>query len=155
MAGQNAMSHTYTSIFLHIVFSTKDRRPYLDCDLSDRLKSYLGGLSRHLGAVALEINGAEDHLHLIVAAPAILSVSEFMQKLKGCSSKWVHEQYGKRGFAWQRGYGVFSVSRSNVDAVRDYIRRQDEHHAKHDFAEEFLTLLKAHGVEYDPRYVFG
>lgn len=149
------MSHTYSSIFLHIVFSTKDRRKLIDSDLSDRMKSYLGGLSRHLGAVALEINGSEDHLHLMVVPSAILSVSEFMQKLKGCSSKWVHEQYGQRDFAWQRGYGAFSVSRSNVDAVRDYIRRQAEHHARQDFAQEFLALLKAHGVEYDPRYVFG
>jgi putative transposase len=142
------MSHSYASIRLHIVFSTKERRPFIATESQPRLWAYTAGVARKIGGEAIEIGGMPDHMHALVAIPATLTVAELIQKLKANSSRWMHEN-GASAFEWQKGYGVFSVSASATESVRSYIRNQAEHHKRHTFEEEFVSLLKRYGIEYD------
>lgn len=149
------MAHTFTNLLTHVVFSTKERRPAIDAELMPRLFAYLGGIVRELGGKALAIGGVADHVHLLVVLPATLPIEEALRVMKANSSRWVHEKWPQRtAFAWQRGYGAFSVSRSQVSAVCRYIVQQEEHHRKTSFRDEFLALLKRHGVEFDPEYLW-
>lgn len=149
------MSHTYTNLLTHVTFSTKNRAAHIDDDLKPRLLPYMGGILRELGAKAVAINAQPDHVHLLVALPPTLAVADAMRVLKTNSSRWVHEQWpSRRVFGWQTGYGAFSVSRSNVEVVTSYIASQDEHHRTLTFQDEFLTLLKKHGIAYDERYIW-
>ena len=149
------MSRTFSQLFTHIVFSTKDRTPLIVPDLKPELHAYLGGLTRELKGKALTINGMEEHVHLLVSLPPAISISHALRFIKTNACKWVHEKWPPRSaFAWQLGYGAFSVSKSNVPEVMDYIRTQEEHHQKFNYQEEFLGLLRKHGIEYDERYVW-
>jgi putative transposase len=149
------MAHTYTNLLVHVVFSTKDRAPFLDTGLRQRLFPYLGGIVRELGGQALQINGPADHVHILALLPARISLSELVGKVKANSSGWVHREFsGKPAFAWQTGYATFSVSHSQKQTVLNYIANQEEHHRKISFGEELIAFLKKHEVEYDPRYVF-
>jgi REP element-mobilizing transposase RayT len=149
------MPHTYTNVLAHIIFSTKDRQPHIDADLRSRLFAYMGGVLRDIGATPLIVNGMDDHAHQLVGVPATRSVSEVVRIVKANSSKWVHEEFPERSaFAWQSGYGAFSVSQSNVDLVRQYIAHQEEHHRTMSFQEEYVAFLKRHGIAYDERYVW-
>lgn len=149
------MSHTYTSSLFHCVFSTKERRPTIRPDFQEDLWAYLGGIARSNGSKALAVGGVEDHVHVLISLPADLTLARAMQLLKGGSSRWVHERIGRRDFQWQRGYGGFSVGISRVSATIAYISSQSEHHRRKTFQEEFLEILSRHGIEYDPRYVWG
>ena len=150
------MSHTYSNLLSHVVFSTKDRQPLIDPELKPRLLGYLTGIGRENGSKIVSMNAMADHLHLLWELPPTLSLSDATRVLKTNSSRWVHETWKSRqSFAWQTGYGAFSVSRSNVSAVANYIETQDEHHRKQTFEEEFIELLVRHGIDYDPRYVLG
>ena len=121
----------------------------LSPDLRDRLWPYLGGIARENKIKALAIGGAADHVHILISLPATLSMSKAIQLLKGNSSKWIRETFPKmHSFAWQEGYGAFSVGISGVDATVAYIRKQLEHHRRHTFHEEFATMLRKHGFEY-------
>ena len=105
---------------------------------------------------AIQVGGVDDHIHALVLAPPTLAPSQIAQFLKGESSKWIHEEFGKlRAFEWQDGYGAFSVSRSSIPDVVEYIKNQREHHRKRTFQEEYLELLKKHQIEYDERYLWG
>ena len=116
------MPHSYTSIIVHVVFSTKDRKPLLDTTLEERLYPYLGGILRELGGKLIAVNGVEDHLHLLAAMKTSMSVAEIDGKVKGSSSKWIHETFPDRSrFEWQRGYAAFSVSESQVSRVERYL----------------------------------
>jgi putative transposase len=149
------MPHSYTSIIVHVVFSTKDRAPHIDSALDERLYPYLGGILRELDGKLIAVNGVEDHLHLLAAMKATMSIAEAIGKIKGSSSKWIHDTFPDRSrFAWQRGYGAFSVSESQVPRVAAYIDRQKIHHAKLSFRDEFLRLLQAHGISPDERYLW-
>lgn len=149
------MSRTYVCLFMHIVFSTKSRARYIVPDLKPQLHAYLGGLIRELKGKAHIINCTEDHVHLLVSLPPMVSLADALRFIKSNSCKWVHEKWPRRSaFAWQLGYGAFSVSKSNVAEVTDYIRNQEEHHRKFTFQEEFLALLHKHDVEYDVRYIW-
>jgi putative transposase len=149
------MPHTYTNLLSHCIFSTKDRVPDIDADLLPKLCAYMGGIVRSIGGVALLINGVTDHVHLLASLPPALSMSDAMRLIKTNSSKWVHEQWPARAaFAWQTGYGAFSVSKSNVEAVSAYIAHQEEHHKTMTFQEEFIAFLTRHGIEYDERYIW-
>lgn len=148
------MPHTYTNLLTHIIFSTKDRTPIIGTDLRPRLHAYLGGIVRELGGTPLAVNGIADHLHLLVGLPPSLSVSEALRVLKTNSSRWMREEMRQRAFGWQSGYGAFSVSRSNVRAVSQYIAHQDEHHRKINFQEEYVAFLQKHGIDYDERYLW-
>src|SRR5271170_6596864 len=146
---------SYVNAHFHCVFSIKERRPLITPELRERLWPFLGGIARQNKMKAVEIGGVADHVHLLLSLPATIPVSKAMQLIKGGSSKWVHETFpNQRLFAWQEEYGAFSVSVSQLDKTIAYIRGQPEHHRKLKFQEEFLILLKKHGVEYDERYLW-
>ena len=149
------MPGTYSQLLLHVVFSTKGRTPWITDDVADRLYPYIGGIVRAERGVLYDIGGVEDHVHLYLRWRPDGSVSDLMRTVKARSSKWVHDTYSKLGiFAWQEGYSVFSVSKSQEDAVKNYIAGQADHHKKEDFKSELLRTLRAHGVEFDDKYVF-
>lgn len=149
------MSHAYSRLHYHLVFSTKERKTYIKPEIKDRLHTYMKGIIFNLDGVVEEIGGVEDHVHLLFYSPPKHALSDVIKAVKAGSSGWVHEIWPQRqAFAWQRGYGIFSVSESNVESVRDYIRNQEEHHRRMTFEEEFIALLEKHKIEYDPRYVF-
>jgi len=149
------MPHSYSNLLTHIVYSTKNRRPLIDPELESRLFPYLGGILRQLGGKLYTVNGVEDHVHLLAELPASLAVAEAIGKIKGSSTHWIHESFPDRSaFAWQRGYAAFSVSKSNVPTVARYIERQKAHHKKWSFQEEFVKLLRRHGVSIDEKYLW-
>ncbi|HYG81531.1 MAG TPA: IS200/IS605 family transposase [Pyrinomonadaceae bacterium] len=150
------MANTYTSLHYHVIFSTKNRVLRINAEIEQRVWAYLGGVARKHAMTALQIGGVEDHVHALVIAPPTLSPSQIAQFLKGDSSKWIHEEFpALRDFAWQDGYGAFTVSKSNLPEVRGYIQQQREHHRKRTFQEEYREFLRKHGIEYDERYVWG
>ena len=150
------MANTYTSLYYHIVFSTKNRVPWITQDIENRVWAYIGGIARHHRMTAIQIGGIEDHLHALVLAPPTLAPSQIAQYLKGDSSKWMHEEFPDLpGFAWQEGYGAFTVSKANVEGVIRYIQNQREHHQTKTFQEEYLEFLQMQGIDYDERYVWG
>ncbi len=150
------MAGTYTNLLYHCVFSTKHRRRIIGREMEKELYSYMGGIARGLGGSSLEINGIEDHVHLLVKLKPYPSISDFHKELKGSSSRWVNaNQKISARFGWQVGYSAFTVSESAVPDVRKYIQNQKEHHSKMDFQEELLFLLQRHGVEYDERYLWS
>jgi len=144
---------SYTNLLYHIVYGTKERAPLIDTSLKSDLHGYLGGIVRGLGCVPIDINGMSDHVHLLVRIRPTISVSEFFSKLKSNSSGWARKQK-KRCFAWQTKYGAFTVSESQVDRVRQYIRDQEQHHRNMSFAEEFEALLKSNGIEFEKRFLW-
>ena len=149
------MSHTYTNILIHALFSTKDRQPWLTPEIRDEAFRYLGGTINELGGQSLLVNGPRDHVHMLYVQPRTLSIASTMEKVKSHSSGWVKGRWpDRRYFGWQTGYAAFSVSKSHQEQVKRYIGNQEEHHRKVSFQEEVLALLKKQGVEYDPRYVF-
>jgi len=149
------MSHTYANLLYHVVFSTKGRQPYIVEELRLRLHAYLGGIVRAIQGKALTIGGTADHVHLLMLLPARTAVAEALRVLKTNSSRWVHGQLPERAFfAWQTGYGAFTVSQSAADDVKRYIAGQEAHHRSMTFQEEFLALLTRHGIEYDERYLW-
>ncbi len=129
--------------------------PWINVEIAERLQPYIGGIIRAEKGVLIAIGGAEDHLHIYLSWKPEGSLSDLMRIVKSRSSKWMHETYPDLSeFAWQEGYSAFSVSKSQEPAVRRYIAQQAQHHAKQDFKEELLLLFRAHGVEFDEKYVF-
>lgn len=150
------MAHTYASCLFHVVFSTKERRPLISPAMQARLWGYLGGIARKNRIHALAIGGTADHIHMLLAVPPEMPLAKALQLIKGGSSKWVHETYpSHRLFAWQEGYGAFSISISHLKETIRYIEEQEEHHRRKTFQEEFLAFLKKHNLDFDPRYVWG
>ena len=148
------MSDSYTNLLYHIVFSTKDRRPLITSAYEAELHDYIGGTIRGLGGIALELNGTVDHVHLLCKLRPDRSLSDVLRDLKANATGWMHDVFPTlKDFSWQRGYGAFTVSQSNVEAVRRYIVRQKEHHTRVSFREEFIQFLQANGIDYDERYV--
>lgn len=149
------MPGTYSQLLLHIVFSTKGRSPWITPDIAERLFPYIGGIIRAEKGVLYDIGGVEDHVHMYLRWRSDGAISDLMRTVKARSSKWVHDTFpGEEAFAWQEGYSVFSVSKSQEGAVKKYIAGQHEHHKKEDFKSELLRILRAHGVEFDEKYVF-
>jgi REP element-mobilizing transposase RayT len=148
------MSHTYVSELIHCVFSTKERRKIINPEIQPKLWAYLGGIARKNGFVVLIAGGTDDHAHLLLSLPASMPVAKAVQLLKGGSSKWLNETLGNH-FAWQEGYGAFTLGISQKLDTYEYIKSQPQHHQKRSFEDEFLTFLKKHGIEYDPKYVWG
>ena len=144
------MAHTYASIFIHCIFSTKNRQALIPADRMGGLFSYIGGIAKSEGFTLVASGGTANHIHLLFILPAPYPLAQAVQKLKGSSSRWM----GK-GFSWQEGYCAFSVSASQVPVVKRYIENQAEHHRKRGFEEEFTSLLRSCGVEFDPKFVFG
>lgn len=146
------MSHTFARIHVHVIFSTKERKRLIPKTIQPRLWSYMVGICRNKGIEAIAINGIDNHVHALFHLPTTMTVAKAVNVLKSNSSRWMSDQ--GRKFAWQDGYGAFSVSESNTSAVIDYIRNQEKHHRKRSFEEEYLEFLKKHGFKYDPKYVF-
>ena len=150
------MANTYTSLHYHIVFSTKNREPWLTPENERQIWEYLGGIARDGGMKALRIGGFNDHIHALLALPPTMEVSKAVQLLKGASSRWIHETFkDMAAFGWQDGYGAFTVGLSQLPDTTRYIEGQREHHRGKTFQEEYVTFLRKHGVEFDERYIWG
>jgi len=150
--GEIEMPHSYTNLNYHIVFSTKYRRPLITPEREDELYRYIGGTIRRLGGVPLKINGVADHVHVLARLRADKALSSVLRELKSNSTGWMHEVFPEmRDFSWQRGYGAFTVSESNVGIVSNYIARQKEHHKKRSSRDEFVDLLKVNRIAFDER----
>jgi REP element-mobilizing transposase RayT len=148
------MANTYTALNYHVVFSTKNREPWLSPEIRGRLWPYLGGVARQNAMTMLEIGGVADHVHLLLAAPASLALAKGIQLLKGGSSHWLKDEFPHlAAFAWQDGYGAFTVSPSQLSAVRRYLQRQEEHHRARSFAKEYRAFLHRHGIVFDEKFL--
>jgi REP element-mobilizing transposase RayT len=150
------MSQSLSRILVHIIFSTKDRFPFLtDNDLRKRMHADLAGAFCELESPAIEVGGVEDHIHILCLLSRNDPVSEVIKKTKANSSSWAKSQGGRcQKFSWQSGYGAFSIGQSQIDSVQKYIRSQVEHHRKRTFQEEYLEILRQYRVEYDERYLW-
>jgi REP element-mobilizing transposase RayT len=148
------MPSTHTSLHVHVVFSTKDRRPWIDSPWRARLQEYLGGLVRTAKAVPEAVGGTADHVHLLIGFRPTHVLATLVQDVKQTSSRWVHETIGEKEFAWQQGYGAFSVSPNACASVQAYISNQEEHHRTKTFQEEYVEFLQKSGVEFDERYLW-
>ena len=146
------MSHTYISDFVHCVFSTKDRRDLIPAEVQSDLWAFVGGIARKNGFKALIVGGTRNHLHGLLSLPANITRAKAMQLIKGVSSHWMNENHTKK-FAWQEGYGAFTIGILQKADTISYIRSQAEHHRTRSFEEEFVAFLKKHNMEYDPQYV--
>ena len=150
------MAATFTNLLFHIIFSTKDRQPLIRDSFRDELEKYIAGIVRNEGGILIGVGGMPDHLHLITKFKPDRSVAEMVRLIKANSSKWVNEEHGDPGrFAWQLGYGAFSVSQSQVEALKAYVANQKAHHQTRSFQDEFREFLIKHGVEFDERYLWG
>ena len=148
------MPQSLARIFVHVVFSTKNRRPILPAAIKPSLHEYLGGILREFGCPAVEINTEPDHAHVLFVLSRTATIADVVGGLKKGSTLWLQQQPRLGDFHWQNGYGAFSVSQSNVEAVQNYIRSQQEHHQQQSFQDEFRALLARHGLEFDERYVW-
>lgn len=149
------MPSTFSCLVDHYVWSTKNRLPLITPGIRPRLYPFIGGIVRDLGGTMYEIGGVEDHVHVLVRGKTDVSAAEMARNIKSRSTAWLRETFdGFGSFAWQEGYGVFSVSKSQVEGVKAYIRRQEEHHERRSFKEEFIEFLERHEIEYKPEFVF-
>ena len=148
------MSSSHCNLLYHIVFSTKRREPWLTRGIRSRAHQYLGGAIRGEKGIAVSINGTADHVHILAKLRQDKAISKLVGELKANSSGWISRTFQEAaGFEWQEGYGAFTVSESQLSKVRRYIERQEEHHRSVSFLDEFKTLLKAHGLPFDERYL--
>ncbi|HXE89566.1 MAG TPA: IS200/IS605 family transposase [Terriglobales bacterium] len=146
------MPQSLVSNRVHVIFSTRERRPWITLQHEQRLWNYVLGIGKNKGIPVLAVGGMEDHIHVLIALSAAVPLAKAVQIMKANSSRFMRERGAD--FEWQRGYGGFSVGASAVEATIEYIRHQKEHHQKRDFKAEFLAFLKRYGVEYDRKYVF-
>ena len=149
------MPQSLSKVILHIVFSTKYREPWLDSHVRPRMHAYLATICRDVGAEVVRVGGVGDHVHIVTTLPRTVSQAELVERIKKVSSKWIKTLDARsRGFFWQRGYGAFSVSPNQIEAVLQYVEAQEEHHRTRTFQEEYRELLRKHGVDFDERYVW-
>jgi REP element-mobilizing transposase RayT len=149
------MPQTYTCLHYHIVFSTKNREPVITPDLRPRLWDYLGGTVRGLGGISILVGGTGDHVHMLATLRQVPALADFMRDLKSASSGWVHDTFPAMSrFAWQTGYGAFTVSHSGIEGVKAYIANQEEHHRKQTFQDEFREFLRKHEIEFEEKYLW-
>ena len=149
------MTQSLSKVILHIVFSTRNREPWLDSDVRPRMHAYLATICRDLGAEFVKVGGVADHVHIVTTLPRTVSQAQIIEQMKTASSKWIKTLEARyHGFFWQGGYGIFSVSPGQLDAVSQYIGTQQEHHRTRSFQEEYREFLHKHGVDFDERYVW-
>jgi putative transposase len=141
------MSHTYYSILVHCVFSTKERRPLIPPEMKDRLWPYIAGIARQNKFKTLAVGGMQDHAHVLLSLPSAMPVAKAVQLIKGGSSKWVNDHLDRRSFAWQDGYAAFTIGISQLQNTVRYINNQERRHAKMDFAGELGKMLERHGIQ--------
>jgi REP element-mobilizing transposase RayT len=147
------MAHAYARIYIHLIFGTNRRRHCLRGETPSKLWAYIRGVAREYAVDILEINGGDDHVHILFCLPPKLSLANVVRVFKANSSKWLNET--GHFFAWQQGYAAFSVSSSNLDGVKAYIQSQPEHHRKRDFEAEYVAFLKKNGIKFTPERVFA
>lgn len=147
------MPSTYTSLNYHIVFSTKERMPFITGPLLKPMHAYLGGVIRNMGGVPLQTGGVADHVHVLARLKTTHCVADVMRDMKKASSDWARNEMKCRDFHWQDGYGAFTVSSEDCDRVREYILGQWEHHHGRTFADEYRELLAGHTIEFDERFL--
>jgi putative transposase len=149
------MGQSLVKNYIHLVFSTKYRKPLIQPPVEQQLYAYLGGLCQQLGCTVITVGGHKDHVHLLFMLDKKVALSEFVKKLKANSSKWMKTRDSAlRSFQWQNGYGAFSVNPRQVERVSLYIRNQHEHHQRKTFQEEFHTFLRQYEVTFDERYLW-
>ncbi len=150
------MANSYTKIYIHYVFAVKYRESLIPPEFSDRLQKYITGIVANRKSKVLAINNMPDHIHILISLHPSYSVSKMAQEIKNNSSKFINEEgWLKHKFAWQSGYGAFSYGQSQIEAVKQYIANQQEHHKKHTFREEYLRLLEIFQIEFDDKYLFN
>ncbi len=150
------MPQSLSAVYLHLVFSTKDRHPFLrDPTLRAEIHAYLGGISKQLDCPPIIIGGVEDHVHILARHARTITQADWVKELKRASSLWIKQRDPSlRDFGWQSGYGIFSVSASNLETVEHYIANQEEHHKKTTFQDEYRAFLKRHAIPWDEKYVW-
>jgi REP element-mobilizing transposase RayT len=150
-----AMPQSLSFVAIHVIFSTKERCPCLGTDIRGDLHAYLSTVARNAGCECFRVGGVSDHVHLAMRLSRTLTIAKLIETLKTSSSKWLKSQTKTMGgFAWQRGYGCFSISPADVETLCEYIDRQEEHHRTRTFQEEFRAFLRKYGVAYDEAYVW-
>jgi len=150
------MASTLVKIDVHLIFHVKNTGTHMRMDDLPRIFAYIGGIIKSLGGLPIEIGGMPDHVHILAGLPKTIALADFVRVIKADSSKWMKQlgaDYDK--FAWQEGYGAFSISPSLLEKTMQYIRGQAEHHRKRTFQEEYKLFLEAYGIQYDERYVFS
>jgi putative transposase len=149
------MPQSFSSLHVHIVFSTKHREPLLEDEIRPRLHEIIGGVLREHSAALIAAGGTDDHIHLLVSLGRTISVADAVRFVKSNSSNWIHREFPQLGeFQWQAGYGAFAVSYSNIDAVKAYLANQEARHSTMSFQDELRELLSRHDMEGDVRYVW-
>lgn len=149
------MSNTYHQVYIQAVFAVKYREAVITNECKSKILSVIGNLINETGCKTLIVNGTEDHIHCLLTLKPTISVSDLMKVVKGKSSKFINDhQLTKHKFEWQEGYGVFSYSKSHIDAVYKYIANQEEHHKKQNFKDEYISFLNKFNVKFDERYIF-
>ena len=149
------MATTLVKINIHLIFHLKNTGITMRQEDLERIFSYIAGIIKGLEGMPIQIGGVNDHIHILTSMPKTMSLAEFVQSIKIKSNKWIKTLDGSYiSFAWQNGYGAFSVSASQVEKTTQYIRKQAEHHKKHSFTEEYKMFLDAYGIQYDERYAF-
>jgi putative transposase len=150
------MAGKYLSLLVHFTWSTAGREPWLEAAMRADLYCYIGGTMKNKSARLIAAGGMFDHVHLYASLPSTISIADFVSAVKSNSSRWIHESFAQlRNFAWQEGYGAFSVSISEEHKVARYISNQEDHHRKRTFKEELIGLLDKHGIAYDKRYIWN
>lgn len=150
------MANSFLSLQVHVVFSTKNRERWISPQVECEVWAYLAGIIKNQGGKALQIGGIEDHVHLLLAMPATLALSNLVKSIKGDSSKWISQTWpSMREFRWQDGYGAFTVGQSQIADTIAYIKNQRQHHQRKSFEEEYKAFLKVHGIGADDKYIFG
>lgn len=145
---------SFTSFNYHVVFSTKYRKPVIDKTIRERLYEYIGGIVRAKEGTLIEIGGVADHIHILAGCSPKMAVADWVRDIKANSARWMNELPDRKSrFEWQKGYGAFTVSASQMEVVQKYIQGQPEHHQRHSFRDEFLELLKRHNIEFDLKFV--
>ena len=150
------MPQSLSDVLIHLVFSTKNRVPFLkSADVREHLNAYVVGTLENLDCPSIITRSVDDHIHILCHLSRTMTIAQLVKEIKATSSAWLKEQDPRlHDFYWQAGYGAFSVSRSNVGQVKQYIANQEEHHRTRTFQEEFRLLLERHGIKFDERYVW-
>jgi len=150
-----SMPQSLSQLYVHTVFSTKNRERFLSDDIRNELHAYIGGIIHRLGGVLLAAGSVEDHIHLFISHPRTCAPAELVKQIKSASSSWIKNKGQElNNFHWQTGYGIFSISPTHQDALRAYIANQREHHRVISFQEEYKKLLEKNGVNYDEKYLW-
>jgi len=149
------MPQSLSKVGLHLIFSTKNRQPIIDHEVDQQMEKYISAILKSLGCPVATIKCMPDHVHILLILSRSVTIAKVVEEVKKRSSKWIKTKDMRfESFSWQRGYGIFAVSESNIQTVREYINNQEERHKQISFQEEFIRFLKKHNLDYDERYVF-